>query len=167
MTQGSKEVPETRKRDKQAVFQGLLLPRISRLKINQKYNITAFQEINAIVKYKNKNTGYVTVYESTSYYDPVAKQSRPKRKYLGHEDPITGELIRSSGQRGRRKSSPVQSEESGHVPTEPCDDLLASLKEKDKLIKTLKEENAALRSQLDELRASLCKVSECISPFLG
>ena len=49
MTQGSKEVPETRKRDKQAVFQGLLLPRISRLKINRKYNITVFQEINVMV----------------------------------------------------------------------------------------------------------------------
>ena len=56
------------------------------------------------VRCKNKN-GQIMVYESTSYYDPVKRQSRPKRKYLGIEDPVTHELIPSSGQRGRRKKN--------------------------------------------------------------
>ena len=51
----------------------------------------------SIVRYTNKKTGVVSLYESTSYYDPELKQSRPKRKYLGIEDPETGELIPSSG----------------------------------------------------------------------
>ena len=50
----------------------------------------------SIVRYTNKKTGVVTLYESTSHYDPETKQSRPVRKYLGREDPITGELIPSS-----------------------------------------------------------------------
>ena len=53
----------------------------------------------------HKKSGSIIVYESTSHYDPVTKQSRPIRKYLGIEDPITGELIPSSGKRGRKKSS--------------------------------------------------------------
>ena len=57
----------------------------------------------SIVRYTNKKTGVVSLYESTSYYDPVTKQSRPKRKYLGVEDPETGELIPTSGKRGRKK----------------------------------------------------------------
>lgn len=57
----------------------------------------------SIVKYTNKKTGVVSWYESTSHYDPETKQSRPTRKYLGREDPITGELIPSSRQRGRKK----------------------------------------------------------------
>ena len=57
----------------------------------------------SIVKYTNKKTGVVSWYESTSHYDPETKQSRPIRKYLGREDPATGELIPSSGQRGRKK----------------------------------------------------------------
>ena len=57
----------------------------------------------SIVRYTNKKNGVVTLYESTSYYDPVTKQSRPKRKYLGTEDPETGELIPSSGKKGRKK----------------------------------------------------------------
>ena len=40
----------------------------------------------SIVRYKNKKTGLVSVYESTSNYDPINKTSRPKRKYLGTED---------------------------------------------------------------------------------
>ena len=59
----------------------------------------------SIVKYTNKKTGVVTLYESTSHYDPETKQSRPVRKYLGREDPITGELIPSSGKRGRKKDA--------------------------------------------------------------
>ena len=59
----------------------------------------------SIVKYTNKKTGMVAVYESTSHYDPETKQSRPVRKYLGIEDPKTGELIPSSGKRGRKKTS--------------------------------------------------------------
>ena len=57
----------------------------------------------SIVRYTNKKTGVVSLQESTSYYEPVTKQSRPKRKYLGVEDPETGELIPTSGKRGRKK----------------------------------------------------------------
>ena len=58
----------------------------------------------SIVRYTNKKTGVVTLYESTSHYDPETKQSRPVRKYLGVEDPETGKLIPSSGLRGRKKA---------------------------------------------------------------
>jgi len=59
----------------------------------------------SLVRYKNKNTGRISVYESTSNYDPVNKTSRPIRKYIGYEDPVTGEFIPSSGKPGRRKKS--------------------------------------------------------------
>ena len=47
------------------------------------------ENVSSIVRYKNKKTGFVSVYESISHYDPVTKQSRPIRKYLGLEDPET------------------------------------------------------------------------------
>lgn len=65
----------------------------------------------SIVKYTNKKTGVVTLYESTSHYDPETKQSRPVRKYLGREDPVTGELIPSTGKRGRKKDGTLTSDE--------------------------------------------------------
>jgi len=59
----------------------------------------------SIVRYVDKKTGRVRLYESTSYYDPEKKQSRPKRKYLGIEDPETGELIPSTKKPGRKSCS--------------------------------------------------------------
>ena len=61
--------------------------------------------MSTIVRHYDKKTGKTRVYESTPHYDPVTKQSRPKRKYLGTLDPETGELIPSSGRRGRTSSS--------------------------------------------------------------
>lgn len=54
----------------------------------------------AIVKYKNQS-GVTYAYESIAIWDPEKKQSRPKRVYLGRIDEKTGEIISSSGKRGR------------------------------------------------------------------
>ena len=57
-----------------------------------------------IVKHVDKKTGKTRVFESTPHYEPVTKQSRPIRRYLGTLDPETGELIPSFGRKGRTKS---------------------------------------------------------------
>ncbi len=54
----------------------------------------------SIVKYKNQS-GVTYAYESIAIWDPEKKQSRPKRVYLGRIDEKTGEIISSSGKRGR------------------------------------------------------------------
>lgn len=59
-------------------------------------------EIMSIVRHVDKKTGRTVLYESTSHYDPVTKLSRPIRKYLGVEDPVTRELIPSTGKPGRK-----------------------------------------------------------------
>ena len=56
-----------------------------------------------IVKHVDKKTGKTRVFESTPHYDPVSKQSRPIRRYLGTLYPETGELIPSCGRKGRTK----------------------------------------------------------------
>lgn len=72
----------------------------------------------SIVRYKNKKTGTISVYESTSHYDPVTKQSRPIRKYLGTEDPETGQLIPSSGKRGRKTGFKVSNKQTSTDDTD-------------------------------------------------
>ena len=54
----------------------------------------------AIVKYTHKD-GSQYAYSSLACWDPIRKQNRPVRKYLGKVDPSTGEIIPSSGKRGR------------------------------------------------------------------
>lgn len=112
----------------------------------------------SIVRYTNKKTGVVSLYESTSYYDPELKQSRPKRKYLGTEDPKTGELIPSSGKRGRKKADGTTASAGGRKSDsnlkEKYDRLQVDCDEKDSRIKQLEHENRKLRFCLENIRDS-------------
>ena len=94
----------------------------------------------SIVRYTNKKTGVVTLYESTSHYDPETKQSRPVRKYLGVEDPETGKLIPSS--KYKAKFEKLQKE---------CD-------EKAEKIKQLEHENKRMRFFLAKMRDSISEI---------
>lgn len=105
----------------------------------------------SIVRYTNKTTGVVTLYESTSHYDPETKQSRPVRKYLGREDPETGELIPSTGRRGRKAGTGSKTTDADAViatmRTE-INDLKKELAKKDKQIAALEQSNSDLLDAL-------------------
>lgn len=116
----------------------------------------------SLVRYTNKKTGVVTVYESTSHYDPVTKQSRPIRKYLGVEDPKTGEIIPSSGKPGRKKASDPTSRPA--VPKKDSTDykLLYEVQkkenaEKETRIKELERQNKLLVANLEHLKDTITK----------
>ncbi len=110
----------------------------------------------SIVRYINKKTGQVALYESTSYYDPETKQSRPRRKYLGIEDPETGELIPSSGKRGRKRSQEDDAQTKKIKPEDKYkvkyEKTLKECSEKDAKIRQLEHENKRLRSCITKLR---------------
>jgi hypothetical protein len=119
----------------------------------------------SIVKYKNKKTGAVAVYESTSHYDPVTKQSRPIRKYLGTEDPVTGELIPSSGKRGRKKGGDNATDASNKTAAAGPDyrllyeEMKSEAAARDVLIKKLEKENRILRLCLARIRSMADEVT--------
>lgn len=131
------------------------------------YNTNTRREIDkmSIVRYVNKKTGRVALYESTSHYDPETKQSRPIRKYLGTEDPETGELIPSSGKRGRKKESENNTDYNKKEKMETDYKLLAeTLKkecmEKDARIKALEHHNQLLRSSLERIKETASHILE-------
>ncbi len=112
-----------------------------------------------IVKYTNKETGAVSWYESTSHYDPETKQSRPIRKYLGREDPITGELIPSSGKRGRKKRDGVSSDDnpgSAHN-NGAVKDLKLRYEKKISSLESLVSEQKSTIRRLEAEKASIAK----------
>ena len=122
----------------------------------------------SLVRYTNKKTGVVTVYESTSHYDPETKQSRPIRKYLGIEDPKTGKIIPSSGKPGRKKST-----ESASKPTPKVDGTDYKLlyeqakkenAEKDAKIKALETRNKLLVANLEHLQETITKALSVTAP---
>ncbi|MBR4175267.1 MAG: hypothetical protein IKR56_08010 [Lachnospiraceae bacterium] len=114
-----------------------------------------------LVKYTNKKTGTVTLYESTSHYDPETKQSRPIRKYLGRVDPETGKLIPSTK---RKKKEPAS------VAGQSTDDYMIALQEKireceqkNQRIKELEAEIARLRSSMSRIATASRSIMEISS----
>lgn len=121
--------------------------------------------IMSIVRYVNKKTGKVALYESTSHYDPITKQSRPIRKYLGTEDPETGALIPSSGKRGRQKGSGNSGDDGTKQKPKTDYRLLAETltkecREKDARIKALEHQNQLLHSSLGRIKEIASRVLE-------
>ena len=103
------------------------------------------------VRYTNKKTGWVSIYKSTSHYDPVTKKSRPIRKYIGYEDPVTKEFIPSSGKPGRKRKIV---EEEGAQKGSYKEDYKRALAELDKQ----RAENRELSRQLKVMRMQLADV---------
>lgn len=99
-----------------------------------------------IVNHYDKKTGKTRVYESTPHYDPVTKQSRPKRKYLGTLDPETGKLIPSAGRGGRAMSAGKTAAMEGDTASAMIADLQKSISAKEAEIASLRSENEALRA---------------------
>ena len=116
----------------------------------------------SIVKYTNKKTGMIAVYESISHYDPETKQSRPIRKYLGMEDPETGELIPSSGKRGRKKTSEGENTTRKRKAAKDYKALYEEQKkicaEMDTRVKRLERENKVLRAGVERLRDAAVEI---------
>ena len=116
-----------------------------------------------IVKHYDKKTGKIRVYESTPHYDPNTKQSRPKRKYLGTIDPETGELIPSSGRRGRTASANnVTFMEDNSVKARVAE-LELSLSGKEEEIHSLKSEIKTLKSVIRSYEKICSSISNTLA----
>ena len=103
----------------------------------------------SIVRYTNKKTGVVTLYESTSHYDPETKQSRPIRKYLGKLDPETGELIPSKKRKREAEQASAGSADSG---------LQEALQKKTRECLEKERRIAELEEELEKLRSSMSRI---------
>ena len=118
----------------------------------------------AIVKYKNQS-GVTYAYESISVWDPVKKQSRPKRKYLGRVDEETGEIISTEGRRGRPKKNPTLEEIPDSKMT--VDEDRISLEQVQEALVRLKEENALLQEENRRLKETLSSIYQQAASVIG
>ena len=119
--------------------------------------------MSTIVRHYDKKTGKTRVYESTPHYDPVSKQSRPKRKYLGTLDPETGELIPSSGRRGRRPSSKNTTSNKQFSESTKIEELQKIISEKEKTIDALNSEIKVLKDTIRSYEKVCISISNCLA----
>ena len=118
----------------------------------------------SIVKHTDKKSGRTYVYESTPHYDPVSKQQRPTKKYLGMLDPETGELIPSSGKRGRKfgsKNRPKPpASETAKLMEEQLKSLSSRVQEVERSLKSSQVENEKLKRDLDICKKAIRAISD-------
>jgi hypothetical protein len=117
-----------------------------------------------IVKYKNQS-GIEYAYDQTSVYDPVKKQSRPVRKYLGRVDPETGEIISTKGKRGRPPKAGKAAkhpEEASAVPGVPGEEMVRELEALRARLQEKEEENRELKERCEALMNLLSSIKEQI-----
>ena len=118
--------------------------------------------MSTIVKHYDKKTGKTRVYESTPHYDPASKQSRPKRKYLGTLDSETGELIPSSGRRGRTASSKNVTTTEKNAASAKVADLQKSVSEKEQEIVSLQAEIKNLKATIRSYEKMCVSISNAL-----
>lgn len=122
----------------------------------------------SIVKYKNQS-GITYAYESISEWDPVKKQSRPKRRYLGRVDPETGEIISTAGKRGRpRKSDSPQHTPKDHEADYKSlyENCSAALKKSEADVKRLEQEKERLLLSNKQLKDTLSSIYQQVRFFI-
>ena len=115
----------------------------------------------AIIKYANQS-GVVYAYESISEWDPQKKQSRSKRKCLGKVDPDTGEIIPTSGRRGRppkeKKSGALAVDAENAALTEALETLRVDYEECKRKNLELVKENKKLKSVLSRIKKDVSDI---------
>ena len=118
------------------------------------------------VRYVNKKTGWVSIYENISCYDPVKKTSRPKRIYIGYEDPVTKEFVPSSGRPGRKKKNQQDETAQEPVPENMQDVSYQEYRKVLDEVERLRTENNTLQEQLLIMKKQLSRIDSAVDAFI-
>ncbi len=115
--------------------------------------------MSSYVKYKDKKSGTVYVYESESYWDKEKKQPRNRRKLIGKIDEETGEIVPTAGHK-RKKQDPETS--SGPASKSSQDALekkyVNLLQQQEAKISQLEKENQELKEAREGLLQGISDV---------
>lgn len=118
----------------------------------------------SIIKKLNKQTGVTYVYESESYWDKEKKQPRSKRKLIGKIDEQTGEIIPTSGRKGRKKQELTQIPETtcidGNALKALCMEQAEELRRKEEELSALEKQVMELTLSVNEYKRRLLKIEE-------
>ncbi len=87
----------------------------------------------------NKKKGFVSVYETQSFIDPETNREKTRRVYIGHEDPVTGVLIPSSGKAGRKNNAESRHYKSSVPYKDDYEEALSELRKARNVVSELKQ----------------------------
>ena len=120
------------------------------------------------VRRRDRRSGRIVAYESTTETDPETGRSVRRRRYLGTVDEETGELVPSLGRPGRRPGSRnrPKPDPAASAPDDLVERLLATEAEIDELrerVRVLESELEARRDAEKRVRDMVCGLLEAVS----
>lgn len=115
----------------------------------------------SVVRWRDKRSGRIVVYDSTTETDPETGKAVRRRRYLGTLDEETGELVPSLGRRGRRPGSRnrPKPDPAANERADLGERLLAAEAERDEL----RERVRGLESELEARRDADERVRDMVS----
>ena len=108
----------------------------------------------SIIKRTNAS-GVTYAYRSEARWDPEKGYSVPKQTYLGRVDDITGEIIPTSRQRGRKKSNPEEKKASISASDEELVRLKKQVQDLNHQIVALTRQNGQYQAFLRQLQGQI------------
>ena len=121
--------------------------------------------MSSIVYYRNSKTNRTYAYEVEAKWNPEKGYSVPKRKYLGRVDPVTNEIIPSTGKPGRpTKAKPIGNDSAENVSRE--NELEQKLADCSRIIMELKQEISRLKKKDEQEKQTLKKISQLVDELI-
>lgn len=114
--------------------------------------------MSSVVFQHDKRSGITYAYESTSYYDKEKKQPRARRRLIGRVDPVSGQIVPTSGRKGRPASSGPSA-----VLNEKYEQLRKECSDKDNQLSALNSEIFSLRKENRQLKELLGRINSISS----
>lgn len=121
--------------------------------------------MSSIVYYRNSKTNRTYAYEVEAKWNSEKGYSVPKRKYLGRVDPVTNEIIPSTGKPGRpTKAKPIGDDSAENVSRE--NELEQKLADCSRIIMELKQEISRLKKKDEQEKQTLKKISQLVDELI-
>ena len=121
--------------------------------------------MSSIVYYRNSKTNRTYAYEVEAKWNSEKGYSVPKRKYLGRVDPVTNEIIPSTGKPGRpTKAKPIGNDSAENVSRE--NELEQKLADCSRIIMELKQEISRLKRKDEQEKQTLKKISQLVDELI-
>ena len=100
-------------------------------------------------------------YRSESYRDPVTKQPKSRRTYLGRVDPVTNEII-PKAEKGRRNRIPVGKDSSKACEQQNTPPGQINIAELQQQVEFLRKQQDELMDQVNRMDISISKIYSLI-----
>lgn len=117
--------------------------------------------MSCIVYITNKKTNTKYAYRSESYRDPITKQPKSHRTYLGRVDPVTNEII-PKAVKGKRSRIPLGTDLPEAAVKESSSSHQVNIAELQKQVESLRKQQDELKTKVANMDISISKIYSLI-----